>query len=75
MTGENEVMCSIGISVVNRIDNAMVAARDNAIELLNIQLASVGEDTKKDRHIADMYRNEVQELTELIDAVKGFRPF
>jgi len=50
-------------------------AKENATELLNLHIDLKGEDTKRNRFIADMYRNEINELDELMGEMVSFRPF
>jgi hypothetical protein len=54
----------------NRLISALQSAVENAKELLNNLLISVGETTIKNKYIADSYKPEIVELNALIKELR-----
>ena len=61
------VSVSVDSDIFARIHQALIEAKENSTELMNNHINDNGMDTKKDRFIADMYENEVREISCLLN--------
>lgn len=74
---KEKVTVSVDLDKWERIYNALEVARDNAMELMNQVDDGVSSMTKREKAIAEMYRKEYEEATDLATYAKinGAVPF